>query len=98
MPLIPTQEGTWPPIMDSPARRPSSGGTGKHTTIHVTGRVSGTQGAGTILVTDGSDMKRPLPIHRGAFDQTYALDGSSFYIYASGDHFTGSLTLISKEE
>lgn len=74
------------------------GGTGKHTTIHVTGRVSGTQGAGTILVTDGSDMKRPLPIHRGAFDQTYALDGSSFYIYASGDHFTGSLTLISKEE
>ena len=74
------------------------GGTGKHATIHVTGQVSGTQGTGTILVTDGSNIKRPLPIHKGTFDQTYALDGSSFYVYASGDHFTGSLTLISKEE
>lgn len=74
------------------------GGTGKSATIRVTGQMSGTQGTGTVLVTDGSDMKRPLPIHQGAFDQTYALDGSSFYVYASGDHYTGSLTLISKEE
>jgi hypothetical protein len=74
------------------------GGTGKHATIHVTGQVAGTQGTGTVLVTDGSDMKCPLPVREGTFDQTYTLDGSSFYIYASGDHFTGGLTLISKEE
>lgn len=74
------------------------GGTGKHATIDVTGEVSGIQGTGTVLVTDGSDIKRPLPVNQGTFDQTYTLDGGSFYVYTCGDHFTGNLTLTSKEE
>lgn len=78
-------------------RRPPFGGSGKHATIHVTSEASGIQGTGTVLVTDRSDMKRPLPVHQGTFDQTYTLDGSCFYIYASGNHFTGSLTLMSEQ-
>ncbi|MDB8879248.1 hypothetical protein PN308_10685, partial [Pediococcus acidilactici] len=74
------------------------GGTGKKTSIHLNGTITGTSGTGRILVTNGSDTKRPVPATNGKIDQTYNVTGTSFYIYVTGDQFTGTVNLTSKEQ
>lgn len=74
------------------------GGTGKKASIHLTGTITGTSGTGRILVTNGSDTKRPVPATNGRIDQTYDVTGTSFYIYVTGDQFTGTVNLTSKEQ
>lgn len=74
------------------------GGTGKKASIHLNGTITGTSGTGRILVTNGSDTKRPVPATNGKIDQTYNVTGTSFYIYVTGDQFTGTVNLTSKEQ
>ena len=74
------------------------GGTGKKASIHLNGTITGTSGTGRILVTNGSDTKRPVPATNGKIDQTYNVAGTSFYIYVTGDQFTGTVNLTSKEQ
>lgn len=74
------------------------GGTGKHATIHITGHILDEQGTVAVLESNGSDTKQHVPIHDGSFDQTYTVDGTSFYIYATGEHYTGRLTLTAKNQ
>lgn len=73
------------------------GGTGKKATIHLTGTITSTSGTGRILVANGSDTKQPVPATDGRIDQTYDVMGTSFYIYVTGDQFTGSVNITSKE-
>lgn len=78
--------------------RTQDGGTGKKASIHLNGTITGTSGTGRILVTNGSDTKRPVPATNGKIDQTYNVTGTSFYIYVTGDQFTGTVNLTSKEQ
>ena len=55
-------------------------------------------GTGRILVTNDSDTKRPVPATNGKIDQTYNVTGTSFYIYVTGDQFTGTVNLTSEEQ
>ena len=55
-------------------------------------------GTGRILVTNGSATKRPVPATNGKIDQTYNVTGTSFYIYVTGDQFTGTVNLTSEEQ
>lgn len=74
------------------------GGTGKETSIHLTCTIENMSGIGKILVANGSDAKRAVPVTDGAIDQTYDVEGTSFYVYVTGDQFTGTVNLTSKEQ
>lgn len=74
------------------------GGTGLKTIIHVSGTVTDESGTSAILVANGSPAKQAILVKNGSFDQTYNVDGVSFYVYVVGGQFTGSVNLYSKEQ